>query len=71
MVAEANAAEAYWRQCWAAAGVYVSPKDLSAQQAAQAAARSRAAAEKLEQTWRTAARKVGGMVCGTVLHGLV
>ncbi len=58
--AEANEAEAYWQQCWAAAGVYVNPAELSAKQQAAAAARAAAAAEKLEATWRAAARKVGG-----------
>jgi hypothetical protein len=61
--AEANAAEAYWQRCWAATGVHVSTRELSAQQTAQqaaaAAARAAAAAEKLESTWRTVARKVG------------
>lgn len=61
VVADADEAEAYWRQCWAATGVYVSPAELEAQAAAERAARQQAAAEKLDSTWRAAARKVGGL----------
>lgn len=58
VVADAAKAEVYWAQCWAATGVYVSPKELEMQQRVRRAAKAAAAAEKLESTWRGAARKV-------------
>lgn len=59
MVAEAAEAEAYWRQCWAAAGIYVSQREMDEKAAAAAAARAAAEAGKLDSAWRAAARKVG------------
>jgi hypothetical protein len=59
VVAEAAESEAYWQQCWAATGMPVPPRQPTAAQKAAAAAREAAAKEKLESTWRSAARKVG------------
>lgn len=59
VVAEAAEAEAYWRRCWAAAGIYVSQREMDEKAAAAAQARAAAEAGKLDSTWRAAARKVG------------